>query len=120
MDSIPQIEFFREGSEIVGVGVHVIAIPGLVRSAVPAPVMRGDAVAGPKNNMVPVVGTERPAVTEPLYLPFAPVFVTDGGAFVVIVAMASSPFDRSRGWAGLLPQNGTYVTRNICHRVLSL
>ena len=45
VDCILQIELFGEGSEIVGVGVHVVAVPGLRGTAVAAPVVRDDPIA---------------------------------------------------------------------------
>jgi len=44
MDRVFQIERFGEGREIVGVGVHVIAVPRLAGAAMPAPVMRDATV----------------------------------------------------------------------------
>ena len=40
MDGILQIELSVERREIVGVGVHVIAVPGLAGMAMPTAVMR--------------------------------------------------------------------------------
>ena len=80
VDSVLQIKLLREGCEIVGVGVHVVAVPRLAGAAVPAPVMRDDAVAllaEEQHLSVPVVRGKRPAVTEHDGLSFAPVFVED-------------------------------------------
>ena len=80
MDRVLQIKLFRERREIVGVGVHVVAVPRLGGTAVAAPVMRDDAIATlaeEQHLSVPVVRAERPAVTEYDGLSFAPVLVID-------------------------------------------
>jgi hypothetical protein len=40
-----QIEVFSQFGEIVSIGVHVIAMPGLARAAVTAPIVSDTAVA---------------------------------------------------------------------------
>ncbi len=45
MNSVPQVKLLSEGCEIVGISVHIIAVPGLAGTAVPPPVMRDDSVA---------------------------------------------------------------------------
>src|SRR5204862_2633995 len=65
---------------IIGIGVHLITIPRLGRTAVAPPVMRDDsktAVAEEKHLCVPVVGGEWPAMAENYWLPFAPILVID-------------------------------------------
>ena len=67
MDRVLQIERSTERGEIVGVGVHVVAVPGLARAAVAAAVMRDAAVAarGQKEHLVfEGVRAQRPAVAE--------------------------------------------------------
>ena len=51
MDCVFQIKRLYELREVVGVGVHVVAVPGLTRSAVSTAVVRDAAVAsgGQKN-----------------------------------------------------------------------
>ena len=69
--------------EIVGVGVHVIAIPGLAGAAVAAAVMSDAAIsaAGQKKHLIfEGVRVERPAMAEYNGLSRAPVFVIDLGA----------------------------------------
>src|SRR5438132_11408080 len=80
VDSVLQVKLFSEGCEIVGVGVHVVAIPRLGGTAVPSPVMRDDAIAllaEEQHLSVPVVRGERPAVTEDYRLSFAPILVVN-------------------------------------------
>ena len=88
MDRVFQIERFDQLRQVVGVGVHVVAAPGLARSAVAAPVVRDAAVAagGQKEHLVlEGVGAQRPAVAEDNGLSAAPVFVVNldvGGIFL--------------------------------------
>jgi len=65
MDCVLQAELFSQSREIVGVSVHLVAIPRLGGTAVPSPVMSDDSIAllAEKQHLsVPVVGGERPAV----------------------------------------------------------
>src|SRR6202023_1040885 len=81
MDCVLQVKLFGEGCEIVGVGVHVITIPRLGGTAVPSPVMRDDSIAllaEEQHLSVPVVGGERPTVTEHDGLALSPVLVVNG------------------------------------------
>ena len=79
-DGVFQVERFDELREVVGIGVHVVAIPGLARPAVAATVM-GDAaiaVGGQKQHLsLPAIRTEGPAVAEHHRLSCAPVLVID-------------------------------------------
>src|ERR1700674_4923528 len=80
MDYVLQVKLFGEGCEIVGVGVHVIAIPGLGGTAVTSPVVRDDSIAllaEEQHLSVPVVRGERPAVTEHYGLALSPVLVVN-------------------------------------------
>ena len=73
-------EVLGERGEIVGVGVHLVTVPGLGRPAVPAPVMRDDSIAvlAEKEHLgVPVVRGEWPAVAEDNRLAAAPVLVVN-------------------------------------------
>ena len=80
MNRVLQVECFDERREIVGVRVHLVAIPGLARSAMPPAVM-GDApvsVSGQEHHLVfPCVRVQRPAMAEDYGLSAAPVFVID-------------------------------------------
>src|SRR5437879_2637511 len=73
-----QIERVDECRQIVGVGVQVVAVPGLAGSATAATVM-GDGAIAPGGHeerlVVPGVGSERPAMAEDDGLPGAPVLV---------------------------------------------
>src|SRR5438094_213082 len=68
----------RTPSEVVGVGVQIVAVPGLARAAVAAAVMGDAAVAAgsQKEHLVfPGVRAQRPAMTEDHGLSAAPVLV---------------------------------------------
>ena len=83
MNCVFQIKFVSEGGEIVGIGVHVVAIPRLRGTAVAAPVVGDDSIAllaEEQHLSVPVVGGERPSVTEHYGLALAPVLVVNVGA----------------------------------------
>jgi hypothetical protein len=78
MDCVLQLKLFRERCEIVGVGVHLVALPRLCGAAMPPPVVRNDSItslAEEHHLSVPVVGSEGPAVTEHDGLAFSPVLV---------------------------------------------
>ena len=45
VDCVLQVELFGERCEVVGVGIHVVAVPRLGGTAVAAPVMRDDSIA---------------------------------------------------------------------------
>ncbi len=80
-----QIERVDERREIVGVVVHVVAVPGLARSSTAATVMGDGAIAmgGHEDQLVvPGVGIERPAMAEDDRLPRAPVLVKDRGTIL--------------------------------------
>ena len=78
MDGVLQVEMRGQCCEVVGIVVHIMAIAGLARSAVAAAVMGYDAIAATEEEqhlIVPVVGRQRPTVTEHDGLTFAPVLV---------------------------------------------
>ena len=67
VDRVLQIERFDQRREVVGVGVHFVAVPRLARPAVAAAIMRDAAIAarGQKEHLVfPGVRAQRPAVAE--------------------------------------------------------
>jgi hypothetical protein len=75
-----QVQGLDERGEVVGVGVHVVAVPGLARAAVAAAVVRDhpEAVLAQEEHLgVPRVRGQRPAVAEDNGLPRAPVLVVD-------------------------------------------
>jgi hypothetical protein len=64
---VAQVEGVDQAGEVVGVGVHLVAAPGLAGAAVPAPVVRDGAVAvlgEEQGSGLPRVGVQRPAVAE--------------------------------------------------------
>ena len=80
MDRVLQVERFDERREVVGVGVHVVAVPGLARSAMAAAVMGDAAVSagGQKEHLVfQGVRAQRPAMAEDHGLSAAPVLVVE-------------------------------------------
>lgn len=79
-DSVIQVERLEEFRQIVGIRVHIVAIPRLTRPAVAATIVRDAAVAvGRKKEHLrfPGVCAQRPAVTEDDRLTRAPVLVID-------------------------------------------
>ena len=64
---VGQVERRDQDGEVVGVGVHLVAVPGLRRATVAAAVVRDDAVpvlGEEPRTRIPGVGVERPAVAE--------------------------------------------------------
>ena len=80
MNRVLEVERLGQRDEVVGVRVHLVAVPGLGRAPVPAAVV-GDAPDPPGREedhlRIPVVGAERPAVAEHDGLTLAPVLVVD-------------------------------------------
>ncbi len=80
VDGALQVQRLDEDRQVVGVGVHVVAGPGLARPTVAAPVV-GDAaitVLGEEQHLVlEGVRAQRPAVAEHHGLPLAPVLVIE-------------------------------------------
>jgi hypothetical protein len=75
-----EVKVRRQRREVVGIVIHVVAVPDLARAAVAAPVMRDDAEAmvhEEQHLRVPIVGRKRPAVAEHDRLPAAPILVED-------------------------------------------
>ena len=118
VDGILQIQGLGEGGKIVGIGIHVVAIPWLAGSAVPAAVMAdgAESMRGKKDHLVfPRVCAEGPAVAEDDRLTGAPVFVVDGGSvfgcdcghrrFSLFLALIAAEADRT----GLQGDAGDYV-----------
>jgi hypothetical protein len=69
--------------KVVRVVIHVMAVTRLGGSTVAAAVMSDDAIAVIKEEQhlrVPVIGRQRPTMTEHDRLPLAPVFVKDFNA----------------------------------------
>src|ERR1700692_1011336 len=77
-DGVLKVESVEQLREIVRVSIHIVAIPGLSRTAMTSAVMRDYAItalAEKQHLSVPIVGRERPAVAENDGLSFAPIFV---------------------------------------------
>jgi hypothetical protein len=75
-DNILQFEGFDEFRKVIGIGVHVVAIPGLARPTMTPPIMRNATVAvgcEEEHLRFPTIRTERPAVAKHYGLPRAPV-----------------------------------------------
>jgi hypothetical protein len=83
MDRIGDVELLHQLRQIVRIGIHVIALPGLARPPVAAAVTPDDAIAVRRQEEHLVferVGRERPAVAEHHRLPASPVLVLDAGS----------------------------------------
>ena len=79
-DGALQVERLDKLREVVGIGVHVVAAPGLARAAMSATVMGNAAIAvgGQEQHLsLPAIRIERPAVAEHHRLSCAPVLVVD-------------------------------------------
>ncbi len=77
---VSQVQQLKQLRHIVSILVHVIAIPRLAGTSMPAAVVRDTAKSmgcEEKHLRLPRVRTERPAVTEGDDRPFAPVLVVD-------------------------------------------
>jgi len=79
-DGVLQVQRIHEGCEVIGVGVHFVAVPGLAGPAVAATVMGDAAITVGRQEehlRLPTVRTQRPPVTEYNGLTRAPVLVVD-------------------------------------------
>src|SRR5205814_5139988 len=73
-----KVETYGQCRQVVGVMIHVMAATGLRGAAMAAPVVGYDAIALVEEEQhlcVPIIGRQRPTVTEDNGLTFAPVFV---------------------------------------------
>src|SRR6266853_3864528 len=80
VNRILQIKMIGDGLQIIGIVVHVMSVAGLTRATMSAAISRNDAIAFAEEKEhldVPVIGRERPAVTEDNRLSAAPVFIID-------------------------------------------
>src|SRR6267143_5147345 len=78
VDCILQVQLFGEGCEIIGVSIHLVTIPRLRGTTVAPAVVRNDSIATiaeEQHLRVPVVRSERPALTEYYRLSRSPVLV---------------------------------------------
>jgi hypothetical protein len=80
MDSVRQIQSLDKFGQVVGVGVQIIAVPGLAGTAMATTVMR-DAAVTPRGQIKHLVfkgiRAQRPAMTENDRLTGAPVLEVD-------------------------------------------
>src|SRR5207253_11307837 len=94
VNCFPQVEMVGDGLQIVGIVVEVMAVGYLRRTAVASSVMGDDAIAVSEEEQhlrVPVIGRQRPAVTEDDGLSFAPILIID-------VDVSSAFFSNSDVW----------------------
>jgi hypothetical protein len=73
-----EIERFEQFSEVIGIGIHFVAVPRLAGPAMPAAVVGDAAIAAgreKKHLRLPGIRTQRPAVAEGNDGSCAPVFV---------------------------------------------
>src|ERR1019366_6783835 len=78
-----EVERFDQSREVIGVGIHVVASPGLARSPMATTVMgdRAIAVGCQEDHLsLPAIGIQWPAVAEHDGLSCAPILVVDLGA----------------------------------------
>src|SRR6266849_2217121 len=83
MNRIFQVKLFSQSREIVRISVHIVTVPRLGGTAVPAPVVRDNSIAllaEEQHLSVPVVRGKRPAVAEHYGLALSPVLVVNVGA----------------------------------------
>ena len=81
-DQIAQVERLDQLGQIVGVLVHVVAVPGLVGAAMAAAVMGDHAkalLAEEQHLLIPGIGRQRPAMGEQDRLARAPILVEQPG-----------------------------------------
>jgi hypothetical protein len=84
-DDIPKIERADERREVIGVGVHLVAVPGLTGAAVAAAVVSdaAQAVGRQREHLrFPAVRVQRPSVAEHHGATGSPVLVEDAHAVV--------------------------------------
>src|SRR4029077_12390807 len=80
MNRIFEVEMCGQRRQVVGVMIHVMAIPGLAGTPVTPSVVSNHAIAAlaeEQHLRVPTVRRERPAVTKDDGLTFAPILVVD-------------------------------------------
>src|SRR5258705_4667393 len=80
VDRVLQAQVGRQGGEIVGVVIHVVTVGNLTGAAMPPTIMGYDAIAllyEEQHLVIPIIGRQRPAVTEHDRLTLAPILVED-------------------------------------------
>src|ERR1700677_4668558 len=80
VNSVFEIEMRGQCGQVIGIVIHVVTVAHLRGTTMAAAVMRDDAIAVIEEEQhlrVPIVGRQRPAMTEHDGLTFAPVLVVD-------------------------------------------
>src|SRR5258705_7376767 len=80
MDCVLQVEGFNEFCQVIGIGVHLVSVPGLARSTMTAAIMCDAAVSlsTQKNHLVfPGIRGKRPTMTEDYRLSRTPILIVD-------------------------------------------
>src|SRR5438477_2476988 len=96
VNCILQFEMVGDGLQVVGIVIHIVAVAGLCRATMSAPISCNDAetFADEKKHLrVPIIGRQRPAVAEHDGLTFAPILIVD-------VDVGSVFFSDSYVWHG--------------------
>src|SRR4030081_1795052 len=78
-----QIELVEESRPVVGVGIHLIAVPGLTRAPMASPIVRDDTMAPHSEEehlRGPGVGREGPPMRKHDRLSGSPILIKDVGA----------------------------------------
>jgi len=78
-----EVELFDDRCEVVSVGVQVVAVPGLARTAVAAPIVSNASIppGGQIEHLVlESIRGQRPTMAENHRLPTAPILVIEVGA----------------------------------------
>src|SRR5579864_9287645 len=80
MNGLFEVEMRGERGQVISVVIHVVAAISLRGAPVSAAVVGNDAIAiinEEQHMRLPIIGRERPAVTEDDWLPLSPVLVID-------------------------------------------
>src|SRR6202041_168411 len=80
MNRVLEVEMCCQRRQVVGIMIHVVAVPGLAGTPMAPPVMSDHAVATlaeEQHLCVPIVRRKRPAVTKDDRLAFSPVLVVN-------------------------------------------
>src|SRR5580658_10773541 len=80
MNRILEVEMCGQRRQVVGIMIHVMAVPGLAGTSVSPPVVSNHTVAAlaeEQHLCVPIIGRQRPAVAKDYGLTFAPVLVVN-------------------------------------------
>src|SRR5262249_51364450 len=80
MDHLLEFEVLHKLRQIIGIGVHIIAVPGLAGATMTSSVMCDAAISarGQEEHLIlEGIGAERPAVAEHHWLPVTPIIVVN-------------------------------------------